>query len=154
MAEGHNFGIAHFAAIIDRCMAVDIENDIIALARNRADDAKVRLIARGKDHRMVHSVKFFQRVFAFLVALKCAVQNAAAGRTCAKFVQSLLARGDDIIVKGHAHIIIGAKQDGFLAVHHSNGRRFHLFHHQAERVFYARGQQAFTLRNQGIKFGE
>ena len=73
MAEGNDFGIAHFATIIDRRMAVDVEDDVITLARDRTDNAQIGLIARGKDHRMVHPVKFLQRVFAFLVALKRAI---------------------------------------------------------------------------------
>ena len=145
MAEGNDFGIAHFATIIDRRMAVDVEDDVITLARDRTDNAQIGLIARGKDHRMVHPVKFLQRVFAFLVALKRAIQNAAARGARAKFVQSFLACRDDIIIKGHAHIIIGAKQDRFLAIDDGNGWGLHLFHHQAERVLHASGEQTFAL---------
>ena len=35
VAEGDDFGIAHRAAVIDRRMAVDVEDDIVALARDR-----------------------------------------------------------------------------------------------------------------------
>ena len=154
MAEGDDFRIAHLAAIIDRSMAVDIEDDIIALARDRADDAQIGLIAGRKDHCMVHVVKFAQRRLDIAVRMESAVQDAAAGGASAKVVKRLLACSDDILVKGHAHIVVGAEQDRLAAVADGDGRRQNLFHHQIERVSQASFEQRAALFNQRIEFGE
>ena len=154
MAEGDDFGIAHLAAIIDRRVAVDVEDDIVALARDRADNPQIGLIAGGEYHRVLHAVKFLERVLTLLVALECAIQNAAAGGACAKFVERLFARRNHVVVKGHAHVVVRAEQDGFLAIAHRDGRREHLLHHQRKRVHDASGEQAFALGDEGIEFGE
>src|SRR3546814_5272544 len=60
VAEGDDFGVAHRAAVIDRRVAVDVEDDIVALARDRRNDAEVRLISGRKHHGMIHGVKFLE----------------------------------------------------------------------------------------------
>src|SRR3546814_1143741 len=61
VAEGDDFGVAHRAAVIDRRVAVDVEDDMVALARDRRNDAEVRLISGRKHHGMIHGVKFLER---------------------------------------------------------------------------------------------
>ena len=65
--ERHHLGIAQFAAVPDRGVAVDIEDDVIALAGDGRDDAEVGLIAGREDHRVVHRVEFAQRRFDIAV---------------------------------------------------------------------------------------
>src|SRR3546814_17878397 len=45
VAKGDDFGIAHLAPVIDRRMAVDVEDDIVDIAGDGRDDAEGRLIA-------------------------------------------------------------------------------------------------------------
>src|SRR3546814_2594565 len=52
------------------------------------------------------------------------------------------------------HIIIGAEQDRFAPVADRDGGREHFFHHQAERVGDAGGEQVGALLDQRIEFGE
>src|SRR3546814_14437453 len=59
-----------------------------------------------------------------------AVENAAAGGAAAELVERVLAGGDDILVEGHAHMIIGAEQGRFAPVADRDGGREHFFHHQ------------------------
>ena len=63
-----------------------------------------------------------------------AVEDAAAGGARAEVVERLLARGDDVGVERHAHVIVGAEQDRALAVADGDGRAFDLLHDQVERV--------------------
>ena len=86
-----------------------------------------------------------QRRLDIAVIRECAVEHPAAGRARAEGRHGMLACGDHIRVECHAHIIIGAKQDRFLAIDDSHGGRFHFFHHKAERVCYAGGEQTFAL---------
>src|SRR3546814_20723980 len=78
-------------------MAVDVEDDIVALAGDGRDDAEVRLIAGREDHGVIHGVEFFQRLLDLLVALVGAVEDAAAGGSAAEFVERLLARGGHVV---------------------------------------------------------
>ena len=57
VTERHDLGIAERAAVVDRCMAVDVEDDVILFARDRRNDAEVRLVSGRKDHGMVHGVE-------------------------------------------------------------------------------------------------
>src|SRR3546814_1810391 len=65
---------------------------------------------------MAGAVEFLQRLFALLVALIGAVEDAAAGRARSKLVQRLLAGRDHIGIEGHPHVIVGAEQDRLLAL--------------------------------------
>ena len=152
MLEGHDFGIAHLAAVPDGGMAVDIQDDVITLARNGRNNAEIGLITRRKHHGMIHGVKVFQRLFDQLMALIGAIEDAAAGCACAKCVQRLFARGQNIVVKGHAHIIIGAEQNRFAAIAHGDCRRFHFVHHQRKGIAHTRCEKPFALLDQRIKF--
>ena len=120
VAEGDNLGIAHCAAVVDRGMAVGVENDIVALAGECRDDAQIRLITGGKDHCMVHRVKFLERILAVAMQAVGAVEHSAAGRAGAKFFQRFQAGLAHIIVKGHAHVVIRAEENGFLAITNRN----------------------------------
>ena len=154
MAERHDLGIAHRAAIVDRGVAVDVQQHIIVLAGDGADNPQIGLISGREYHGVIEAVKFLQGIFAFAVPLIGAVQHAATGGAGAEFVQRLLARRDHVGIEGHAHIIIGAEQDRLLAVHHRHGGRLHLFHHQRKGIALSGGKQRFALLNQRIEFGE
>ena len=101
---------------------------------------------------MVHGVEFLQRLFDIAVVAEGAVENAAAGCPCAKFVKRLLAGFDHVRVERHAHIVIGAKQDGLTAIADGDGWRLYLVHHEREGISHAGGEQIFTLLDQRIKF--
>ena len=150
--ERHHFGVAHLAAIIDRGMAVDVEDDVVALAGDGGDDPQIGLVAGGEHHRVVHRVEFAQCVFDLAVALIGAVEHAAARSAAAELLERPLARLDHIGIEGHAHIIVGAQQDRLTPVADRLRRREHLFHDQAERVFVARGKQVRPLLDQRIEF--
>src|SRR3546814_11616502 len=92
-------------------MVVDVEDDIVTLARDGRNDAEVRLIAGRKDHGMIHGVKFLERFLALLVAPIGAVEDTAAGGAAAAAVERVLARGDDVVVQGHAHVVIGGSDE-------------------------------------------
>ena len=64
VAEGDDLGIAKRAAVIDRRMAVDIEDDVVILAGDGRNDAEIGLVAGRKDHGMVHGVEVLQRLLA------------------------------------------------------------------------------------------
>jgi len=132
--EGHDLGLAHRAAVPDAGVRIDVEHDVIALARDRADDAEIGLISGGKDHRVVHPVKFAQRLLALLMALIGAVENAAAGGAGPEIGERLLARFDHIGIEGHAHVIVSAEQDRLAPVADRAGGGEHLLHHQIERI--------------------
>ncbi len=141
VAKGDDLGIAHRAAVVDRGVAVGVDDDVVILARERRDDPEIGLVARREDHRMVHVVEVLERVFARLVPLVRPVEHAAAGGARAEFVERLLARRDDVGIEGHAHVIVGAEQDRPIAVADRHGRRFDLFHDEAERVLLAGREQ-------------
>ena len=132
--EGHDFGLAHRASVPDAGVGIDIEHDVIALARDRADDAEIGLIAGGKDHRVVHPVEIAQRLLAFFVALIGAVENAAAGGPRSEIGERLLARFEHIGIEGHPHVIVSAEQDRLAPVADRAGGGEHLLHHQIERI--------------------
>ena len=134
VAERHDLRIAERAAVVDRGVAVDVEDDVVVFAGDGRNDAEVRLVAGRKDHGVVHGVEVLERLLDGAVADVGAVEDAAAGRARAEFVERLLARGDDVGVEGHAHVIVGAEQDRALAVADGDGRAFDLLHDQVERV--------------------
>src|SRR6185369_9099243 len=154
VAERHDLGVAHRAAIIDRRMAVDVEDDIILLAGDRRNDAEVRLVARREDHGVIHGVEILQRLLDRLVADVGAVEDSASGGARAELVERFLARGDHVLVEGHAHIIVGAEQDGALAVADGDGRALDLLHHEVEGVDDSGFEQCLALLDQGIELGE
>ncbi len=154
VAEGDDLGPAHRAAIVDRGMAVDIQHHVIALAGDGGDDPEVGLVAGGKDHRVVHSVEFLERVLALLVALIRAIEHAAAGGPATEFLQRLLARLDHVRIEGHTHVVVGAEQDRLAPVADRAGGREDLFHHQVEGIFHPAGEQAFAHCDQIVELGE
>ena len=154
VAERDDLRIAQRAAVIDRRMAVDVEDDVVVLAGDGRNDAEVRLVAGREDHGMIHGVEVPERRLAFLVALIGAVEDAAAGRARAELVERLLAGGDDVRVEGHAHVIVGAEQDRALAVADGDGRRFHPLHDQVEGVGEPGRQQRLALLDQRVELGE
>src|SRR3546814_6579642 len=113
-------------------MAVDVEDDIVTLARDGRNDAEIRLIAGRKDHGMIHGVKFLERFLALLVAPIGAVEDTAAGGAAAEAVERVLARGDDVVVEGHAHVVIGTEQDRLAPVADRDGGRERSEEHTSE----------------------
>src|SRR3546814_311250 len=107
-----------------------------------------------KDHGMIHGVKFLERFLALLVAPIGAVEDTAAGGAAAEAVERVLARGDDVVVEGHAHVVIGTEQDRLAPVADRDGGREHFFHHQAERVGDPGCEQVRALLDQRVEFGE
>ena len=103
---------------------------------------------------MVEAVKVDQRLFALAVPLISAVEHAAARGAGTEFVERGLARFDHVGIERHAHIIIRAEQDRLLAVHHRDGGRLDLLHHQREGIALAGGQQVLALLDQRVEFGE
>ena len=138
VAERHDLGIAERAAVIDRRVAVDVEDDVIVLAGDGRDDPEIGLVAGRKDHGMVHRVEVLERIFARPVADIGAIEDAAAGCPRAELVKRLLAGGDDVGVEGHPHVIVGAEQDRAPAVADGDGGAFDPLHDQVERVGDAR----------------
>jgi hypothetical protein len=135
-------------------VAVDVEDDVVILAGHGRNNAEVRLIAGRKDHRVVHRVKVLQRLLDGLVADIGAVEDAASGGARAEIVERLLARCDHIRIERHPHVIVGAQQDGALAVADRDGRAFDLLHHEIERVGHATFEQRFALLDQRVELGE
>ena len=62
VAEGDDLGVAERAAVVDRRMAVDVEDDVIVLAGDGRDDPEIGLVAGREDHRMVHRVEVLERL--------------------------------------------------------------------------------------------
>ena len=154
VAEGHDLGIAERAAIVDRGVAVDVEDDVIVLAGDGGNDAEVGLVAGREDHGMIHGVEVLERVFAGAVTGIGPVEDAAAGGAGAELVQGLLARRDDVGIEGHPHVIVGAEQDRPLTVADRDGRAFDALHHQVERVGDAGLEQRLALFDHGIELGQ
>ena len=154
VAERDDLGVAERAAVVDRGVAVDVEDDVIILAGDGRDDPEIGLVAGREDHRMVHRVEVLERLLARLVAGIGAVEDPAAGGARAELVERLLARGDDVGIEGHAHVIVGAEQDRALAVADRHGRAFDLLHDQVERVGEAGVEQRLALLDQRVELGE
>src|SRR4249919_3399857 len=117
-------------------MAVDIEDDVVILARHGRNNAKVRLVSGRKDHGVIHGVEVLESLFDRLVGDISAIKDAASGGTRAELVERLLARRDHVRVKGHPHVIIGAEQDRLAPVAYGDRRADHFFHYQAEWIGY------------------
>ena len=154
MAERHDLRVAERAAVVDRGVAVDVEDDVVILAGDGGDHAEIGLIAGREDHRMVHRVEFLERLLDRAVAGVGAVEDSAAGGARAELVERLLARRDHVGVEGHAHVIVGAEQDRALAVADRDGRAFDLLHHQVEGVGEAAFEQPLAKRDERIELGE
>src|SRR3546814_16018661 len=88
----------------------------------------LRLIAGRKDHGMIHGVKFLERFLALLVAPIGAVEDTAAGGAAAEAVERVLARGDDVVVEGHPHVVIGTEKDRLAPVADRDGGTEHFLH--------------------------
>src|SRR3546814_18221352 len=86
--------MAERAAVIDGGVAVGVEDDVVVLAGNGRHQAQVRLVAGRKDHGMAGAVELLQRLFAILVALIGAVEDADAGRARSTPVPRLLSGRD------------------------------------------------------------
>src|SRR3982751_1761903 len=82
------------------------------------------------------------------------VEHAASGRSRTEFVEGLLARGDDVRIEGHAHVIVGAEQNRPLAVADCDGGAFDPLHDQIERVGLSGFEEAFAQLDYGIEFRE
>ena len=154
VAEGHDLRVAHGAAVVDRGVAVDVEDDVIVLAGDGRNHPEVRLIAGREDYRMVHCVEVHERLLDRLVAGISAIKDAAARGAGAEFLQRFLACGDHVRIEGHAHVIVGAEQDGAPAAADGDGRALDPLHHQVEGVGEARFEQGLALIDQRVEFGQ
>ena len=154
MAEGDDLGVAERAAVVDRGVAVDVEDDVIVLAGDGRNDAEVRLVAGREDHRVIHRVEVAQRLLDRAVADVGAVEHAAASGARTELVERLLARCDDVGVEGHAHVIVGAEQDGAPAVTECDGGAFDPLHDEVEGVGDALREQRLALLDQRVELGE
>jgi hypothetical protein len=83
-----------------------------------------------------------------------AVEDAAAGGARAEFVERLLARGDDVGIEGHAHVIVGAEQDRALAVADRDGRAFDRSITRLNGSVTPGFEQRLALLDQRIELGE
>src|SRR3546814_13791976 len=93
--------MAERAAVIDGGVAVGVEDDVVVLAGNGRHQAQVRLVAGRKDHGMAGAVEFLQRLFALLLALIGAGEDAAPGRARSKLRQRLLAGREHLGIEGN-----------------------------------------------------
>ena len=60
----------------------------------------------------------------------------------------------DIVVKGHAHIIVGTEENCLLAVADGDGWGKHFLHHQGKRILDAGRKEILALLDKRIKFAE
>lgn len=61
---------------------------------------------------MIHAIEILQRVFEHAVAAIGAIQNPRARGAGAKIVNCLMGRRNRVLIIGHAHIVVGAGQNG------------------------------------------
>src|SRR5438270_3367318 len=154
VAERYDLGIAERTAIVNRRVAVDVEDDVILFTGDGGNDSEIGLVAGREDHGVVHRVELFERVLAGTVPGIGAVENSAAGRARAELIEGLLARCDDFGIEGHPHVVVGAEQDGAAAVADRYGRTFHPFHHEVERIGEAGPEKRVALVDYRIELGE
>ena len=103
---------------------------------------------------MIHGVEFAQRRFDIAVVAEGAVEHAAAGRARAEIFHRLLAGGDDIIVEGHAHVVVGAEQDRVAPVADRARRREHLLHDEVERILHPGGEKRLAGLDDRVELGQ
>jgi len=159
VAEADDLGIALLAAVVDRGVAVGVEDDVFALAGERRDDAQIGHVPGREHDRAGHVVELAQGLLDVDMVVERAVEHPAAIGARPERVERVFAGLDDVGVERHPHVIIGAEQDRVLAADHRLGRRLHLVHHDREGVAHAGpdqrlafGDEAVELRHQ-VAFG-
>src|SRR3546814_14907906 len=88
------------SAIIDRGVAVRIEDDVFALARERRDHPQVGHIAGRKDDRPRHVVKVTQRLPDADMVAEGAVEHTAAVGARSERVECVLAHRNEVGTEG------------------------------------------------------
>jgi hypothetical protein len=151
VAEADDLGDALLAAVVDRGVAVGVEDDVFALADQRRDHAQIGHVARRKDDRTADAVEVAQRRLGFHMVAEGAVEHAAAVGARSELVERGMAGGDDVRVERHAHVIVRAEQDRVAAGDHRLGRALHLLHHDRERIGDAGIDQRLPLGDQAVE---
>src|SRR3546814_15155452 len=98
------------SAIIDRGVAVRIEDDVFALARERRDHPQVGHIAGRKDDRPRHVVKVTQRLLDADMVAAGAVEHPVAVGARPELVEGFFARLNYVETQGYPPVNEGAKQ--------------------------------------------
>ena len=117
MAVAEHGGIAELAAIINACVVFPVTENIVILARDGADDAKVALKACRKRHNGFLTDEIRQFFLKLHVQRQRAVEKTRAGAAGAIPLKRFEASFDYTRVRGKAEIVIGAEHNAALALH-------------------------------------
>ncbi len=134
MLEAHDLGLRHLAGVVDRGVAVGVDQQLVALARQGRDQAEIGLVAGREDHAVLLAVELGDLLLERRVLGVAAVGDARAGRAGAFGADRLDGGVHAALVEGQAEIVVGADQQGLAAVDDRFGRRQDPFHADLERI--------------------
>ena len=98
-------------------MVFSVADDIVAAADQGADDAEIRLEARGEGHSAVLMDEIRQLRLQLQMHLQRAVEEAGTGAAGAVALKGLDAGLHDGGLHRQAQVVVGAKHDAALALH-------------------------------------
>ena len=118
VAVAQHFAVGQLAPGVDAGVVLPVADDVIVPSHQRGDDAHVGLEpgAEGDDTRLPQEPR--QRVLQRKVHFQRTVQKPGAGAAGAVLLQRLDTCLNDLRVGGQPQIVVGAKHDAPLALHH------------------------------------
>ena len=140
MLVANDVGVAEFYAGVNAGVAVGVQQDDIARARQGGAHAHGGGVTGGKNDGVANRVKLGDFLLQRLVFRKRAVGQARTGGAGAPPGGGGLGCGDAARIKGQAHVIIGTGQDDPAPLDHPFGGRQDLLGNGAERHHFALGE--------------
>ena len=99
-------------------MILAVHDDVVMHPDDGADDAKIRLEARGEGDGGVLVQEVRKLLLQLEMQLERSVEEAGAGAAGAKLLIGPDTRLDDLRAGREAQIVVGAEHDAALALHH------------------------------------
>jgi hypothetical protein len=120
--EADDLGLGHLAGIVDRSVAVGIDQQVVALADQGRNHPEVGLVAGGEHHAVLLAVEVRDLLLEEDVLAIAAVGDARTGRAGALGADRLDGSFHAGRVERQAEIVVGADQQGLAAVDDRLGR--------------------------------
>ncbi len=148
--EAHHLGLGLLAGVVDRGVAVGVDQQEVFGAHQVRDDPEIGLVAGREDHAVLLAVERGDLFLERHVLGVAAVGDARAGRAGALGTDRLDGGFHAGRVEGQAEVVIGADEQGLLAVDDRLGGRQHPLHADLEGVGAGRTDFAIELDQTGV----
>ena len=123
VAEPDRLGVAHLAGVVDRGMAVGVDQKLVALLGQGRDHAEIGHETRGIEDRRALVVEFGDLGLQRPMLRIGAVGDPRAGGAGAEIAHRRDGGVDAVLIEGQPQIVVGTEQHHRLAVENRPRRR-------------------------------